>query len=896
MHRNQQLSASRGRFHLIGLSLLLVTIAVAAEYRTMDGSNNNVANPTWGMAGTIQLSSNTNSYADGKETFRADLPNPRNVSNLLFGIASKRLLTLDGNSDVTTFWGQFLDHDIVKTPGNASDPAMIPIPACDQWFDPECSGTKTIGFYRSKRHYSAEGARQQFNMITSFIDASQVYASDDVWARDLRTLKGGKLLTSENNLLPLNKFAYPMDNPVHRNPQTLFFAGDSRASENPALSSLHTLFLREHNRLCDEFAKANPSWDDEKLYQEARNYVAAYMQVIFEMEYVPAILGEPLPPYKGYDPKVNPTIHSFFSSVAFRYGHSEVNTVIRRIGPNGIDDPLGPILLRDGFFNPTHVMQGGIDSILRGISQQYQQRIDTQFVDDIRNFLFNIPGFVGLDLAATNIWRGRDHGALLYNDARAYYGLPRRKSFSEITKDSDIAALLEDVYGSIDNIDSYVGGLAEDASPPSVLGELFTVAVREQYVRLRDGDRFWYENIFSGKTLESLKNTRLSDIILRNTNIKPGEIQKNVFTVSAPSPVGEAPSPNQYMDANGQIRVLNFDLTGQDYFSATLLGGRYVMYWKIVQDTFLEVALKVKTTGWVGFGINTSGEMKGADMVIAWVTGSGAVVKDYYSRAFVEPRPDSAFGGTEDLLAAIAQEEDGYTTVKFVRRLNGTDQYDHNIRRSPMQLLVALGSEDSFGQHAREDRAQGEVDFFTGSVSVSSNIFLEVHAILAGFVYSMNSVIAVFIARYMRRTFHMWKEIHVVMQIIAFLGAFTAAGLLFYRLGDRIVTPHALFGLLTLLLTLFQAFRGVDMKSRKRDNYFASDRTHKWNGLFTTIMQFVTVYLGLELLQPKRAYFYFYYAFTAGFWSLSIYKEFAKKRKLNRAVKHVQKSRSKIVA
>ena len=70
-------------------------------------------------------------------------------------------------------------------------------------------------------------------------------------------------------------------------------------------------------------------------------------------------------------------------------------------------------------------------------------------------------------------------------------------TFSEITKNKKVAAKLASLYKQIDNIDLWVGGLAEDHKEGSELGETFHVIFREGVLRVRDGDRLWYENIMT---------------------------------------------------------------------------------------------------------------------------------------------------------------------------------------------------------------------------------------------------------------------------------------------------------------------------------------------------------------------------------------------------------------
>lgn len=137
------------------------------------------------------------------------------------------------------------------------------------------------------------------NQITHFIDASNVYGSDDVRAAALRTNDGtGRLLVSAGDLLPFNSPGLP--NAGGTGPE-LFLAGDVRANEQVGLTAMHALFVREHNRLAAEIAGSSPELTGEEIYQEARRFVGALMQSITYNEFLPALLGaNALTPYRGY--------------------------------------------------------------------------------------------------------------------------------------------------------------------------------------------------------------------------------------------------------------------------------------------------------------------------------------------------------------------------------------------------------------------------------------------------------------------------------------------------------------------------------------------------------------------------------------------------------------------
>src|SRR5439155_18013662 len=117
--------------------------------------------------------------------------------------------------------------------------------------------------------------RQQVNTVTAWVDGSIVYGSDATRAAALRTLSGGKLSTSNDNLnlLPSNTAGLANANDTHQTPDDqLFLAGDVRANENIELTSLHVLFVREHNRIAADIASNNPGLSDESIYQQARQH------------------------------------------------------------------------------------------------------------------------------------------------------------------------------------------------------------------------------------------------------------------------------------------------------------------------------------------------------------------------------------------------------------------------------------------------------------------------------------------------------------------------------------------------------------------------------------------------------------------------------------------------
>lgn len=499
---------------------------------SLDGSGNNVGHPDFGRAGQTFLRGTSSDYGDGISTpAGADRPSARTVSNSVMSqdgeVPNARLL-----SNFIWQWGQFLDHDLDLTDSAVpSESFPIAVPQGDAYFDPQGSGTQTIGLSRSAYDpHTGDAAgdpRQQLNSISAFIDGSMVYGSDTARATGLRTLSGGRLRTSDGNLLPFNTTGLPNAGGTS---DSLFVAGDIRVNEQVGLMAIQTLFVREHNRLADQIATQNPQWNDEQIYQAARRTVIGEIQSITYNEFLPALLGtDAITPYRGYNPNVNPGIDNLFATAAYRFGHTTLGPTLARLNEDGSESAEGDLALRDSFFRIDQVTQYGIDSLIRGLATQQAQEVDTHIADDVRNFLFGPPGSGGFDLASLNIQRGRDHGLPDYNQARVDLGLPAVTSFAQITSDADLQQSLEEVYGDVNNIDVWVGGLAEDHIPGGSLGPLFTRELVDQFTRIRDGDRFWYENVFRGDQLQKIESTTLAGIIHRNTLAQ--SVQENAFFI-----------------------------------------------------------------------------------------------------------------------------------------------------------------------------------------------------------------------------------------------------------------------------------------------------------------------------------------------------------------------------
>jgi hypothetical protein len=509
-------------------------------YRSYDGTNNNIdpQKTEWGASDICLFREMPAEFGplDPKNAMGGvKRPSPRQISN---AVVDEPVTTFNsrGLSAFVYVWGQFLDHDITLTPGDTIEKAPISMPANEKVF------TAPIPFARSQV-FPGSGVttpRDEINLNTAWIDASVVYGGDSVRARWLRTFKNGKLKTSAGNLLPYNTMSGELSSPIDPKAPSMandgdhkvktFVAGDVRANEHPGLLSLQTLFVREHNRICNRLISEGVK-SEEEIYQRARKEVGAIIQAITYNEFLPA-LGVTLSLYTGYKPYIRPDIANTFATAGYRVGHSMVADDILLRNNSCADVGPGELDLMDAFWNPQLVVQYGIDAFLKGFAAHTQYETDTKINSVLRNFLFgdpNSPTRFGVDLASLNIQRGRDHGLPNYNAVRKFYTGSKANNFLQVTSNRDLADSLQKLYGTVDNMDLWVGALAEDHMPGKSLGNTHYRMLKTQFESIRDGDYYFYLNdpFLSQVVLARVRNTKFSDVIKRNTSLT--SLQSNVF-------------------------------------------------------------------------------------------------------------------------------------------------------------------------------------------------------------------------------------------------------------------------------------------------------------------------------------------------------------------------------
>jgi hypothetical protein len=458
------------------------------EAQSLSGANNNRANPTWAMAGSVYPRVAPARYADGFSQPVAG-PNGRYLSNRLFNDMDQHLYSERNVSQWGFVWGQFLDHTMAlrlgrRQTGEPGESANIPFDSTD----PLEGFPNSLGVVFFERSIPAPGtgetnARQQVNQVSSYIDADAVYGNTDArldWLRegsvDGNPDNNGARLLMPGNYLPRRDSRGDVDNAPSMVLGTLFatpgraaVAGDQRANENPLLLATQTLFAREHNRIVSQL----PRWmSQQDKFQIARAVVIAEQQYVTYHEFLPT-LGVTLPRYTGYKRNVDAGVANEFATIGYR-AHSMIRSdfkievkpdrysqatldALRALGVRitvGSDKvELVIPLSEDTFFDPDLIETLQLGPLLQGIGLRPQDKNDEQIDNLLRSLVFEVSGIPECqddprlpgclpgvnDLPAVDVERGRDHGMPSYNEVRAAYGLPAKTSFRGITGEASEA-------------------------------------------------------------------------------------------------------------------------------------------------------------------------------------------------------------------------------------------------------------------------------------------------------------------------------------------------------------------------------------------------------------------------------------------------------------------------
>ncbi|XP_040194208.1 myeloperoxidase-like [Rana temporaria] len=560
--------------------LLLPKNCANDQYRTFTGECNNRRFPNFGVSNRPYTRLLRAQYEDGRSLPQGwtrnrpingfVLPLARAVSNDIIQFP-ERQQTLDSQRSLMFMqWGQWIDHDLDLAPETPSRSTFLRGIDCEHSCvqelpcfplrippnDPRIRNTSDcIPLFRSSPASVPQSPiREQMNILTSYIDASQVYGSTNELANKLRNRQNQLGLMAVNNrftdngrvYLPFSTSGNEEDFCLQTNKTSglpCFLAGDPRVSEQPGLTAFHTIFIREHNRIATELRRLNPRWSGETLFQETRKIIGALTQKINYKDWLPLLLGSSMskvvPTYRRYDDSENPGASNVFSLI-FRMGHTMIQPFIYRLVDRyQTSRNLPAVPLHLTFFNTWRVVQeGGVDPLLRGLmaNRAKLNRQNQILVDELREHLFELFKRLGLDLGAINMQRSRDHGLPGYNTWRRFCGLcapSNVKQLATVLRNTELAKKFMQLYGTPENIDIWIGAVAEPLLPNGRVGELLACLIGNQFRRTRNGDRFYYElpNQFTPAQKSAIERVTMSRIICDNTGIT--QVPRNVFVANS---------------------------------------------------------------------------------------------------------------------------------------------------------------------------------------------------------------------------------------------------------------------------------------------------------------------------------------------------------------------------
>uniref|UniRef100_A0A2I3I0L4 NAD(P)H oxidase (H2O2-forming) n=1 Tax=Nomascus leucogenys TaxID=61853 RepID=A0A2I3I0L4_NOMLE len=543
------------------------------EVQRFDGWYNNLMEHKWGSKSSRLQRLVPASYADGvyQPLGEPHLPNPRDLSNTISrgpaGLASLRNRTVLG-----VFFGYHVLSDLVsvETPGCPAEFLNIRIPPGDPVFDPDQRGDVVLPFQRSRwdpeTGRSPSNPRDLTNQVTGWLDGSAIYGSSHSWSDALRSFSEGQLASGPDPAFPrdsqnpLLMWAAPDPATGQNGPRGLYAFGAERGNREPFLQALGLLWFRYHNLWAQRLARQHPDWGDEELFQHARKRVIATYQNIAVYEWLPSFLQKTPPEYTGYRPFLDPSISSEFVAASEQFLSTMVppgvymrNASCHFQGVINRNSSVSRALrVCNSYWSREHPsLQSAedVDALLLGMASQIAEREDHVLVEDVRDFWPGPLKFSRTDHLASCLQRGRDLGLPSYAKARAALGLspitrwqdinPALSRSNDIVLEATAALYNQDLSW----LELLPGGLLESHQDP---GPLFSTIVLEQFVRLRDGDRYWFENtrngLFSKKEIEEIRNTTLRDVLVTVINIDPSALQPNVFVWHKGDP---CPQPRQ---------------------------------------------------------------------------------------------------------------------------------------------------------------------------------------------------------------------------------------------------------------------------------------------------------------------------------------------------------------
>ncbi|XP_040894546.1 dual oxidase 1 [Toxotes jaculatrix] len=531
------------------------------EVPRFDGWYNSLGYPRRGAVGSHLVRLVPAHYWDGvyQPLQEPLLPNPRRLSSLLAegpsGLPSTRNRTV-----LSLFFGYHVAFEIFdsRTPGCPPEFMNIPVPKGDPVFDPNATGTVLLPFQRGpwdkESGQSPSNPRTQVNLVTAWLDGSSIYGPSTSWSDSLRSFSGGLLTSGSEWNMPKqgrgHNLMWSAADPTtgDHGPQGLYELGNAWANENMFTAAEGIIWFRYHNYVASKLHEEHPDWSDEKLFQNARKTVVATFQNIALYEWLPGYLGDKkLPPYPGYQKFVDPGISPEFEAAAIRFGITMAPPGVymrnrtchfRKIV--NIDGSLSPAMrLCNSFWKRQRLnvkTSRDVDDLIMGMASQIAEREDNIVVEDLRDYMYGPLRFTRTDAVAMTIQRGRDFGLRSYTEVREALDLPSVKAFEDINPELNrtnpqlLHSIAELYNRDISKLELFPGGLLESLDGP---GPVFSAIILDQFERIRNGDRFWFENkqngLFTDEEIQTIRNMTFHDVLIAVSSAEATDVQNNVF-------------------------------------------------------------------------------------------------------------------------------------------------------------------------------------------------------------------------------------------------------------------------------------------------------------------------------------------------------------------------------
>jgi hypothetical protein len=522
--------------------------------RTADGTGNDLTHPEMGSAGSLF---GRNVPPPTTAPYKVLEPNPR--------LVSQQLLTREHFVPATTLnvlaaaWLQFEVHDwFSHGPNEPDEPWLVDLDPTDPWPQHPMLIPRT-----HRATPTTDGGPPTYaNTETHWWDASQVYGSTLEFQRQLRTGHEGKLLLNPEGNVPFD-------------PSTMQSLAGVNGNWWLGLAMFHTVFMREHNAICDHLAQAHPDWDDDALFEHARLVNAALIAKIHTVEWTPALLGTStmrtgmranwwgllgerfsrrfgrvstseevsgIPgsqtwlhgaPYAMTEEfvavyRMHPLIPDEFSLRSAGDGHEIALHTFPEIAGTHTHEVLGAVPMADLLYSFAIANPGAI--VLHNFPQHLQH--------------FVKPDGSILDLAATDVLRSRERGVPRYNEFRRRFHLAPALRFEDFSEDPSVVADLRRIYDDPEDVDVMIGLYAE--APPKGFAfsdTAFRVFILMASRRLKSDRFFTYDfrpEVYSAEGMAWIANNTMTSVLARNF---PGlgrrlEGVANAFAPWSPVPAG----------------------------------------------------------------------------------------------------------------------------------------------------------------------------------------------------------------------------------------------------------------------------------------------------------------------------------------------------------------------